>query len=197
MRSTLKTSVLGVAVALSLVACAQNAPAPAAPSSAPAAAAAPVAAGPMMGQQGGWWGNKGQRVTPEQMQQRFDQRVAAEANALHITPAQKPHWDAYVQARKGMMAPMLAQGGPQARWQKMQNMTADQRAQYHADQMAERSRQMQKVADTTKALRNALTPKQRAQFDKLHQPGAHKGYGGYMMGGQRGGMGPGYMQWAQ
>lgn len=131
-------------------------------------------------------------MTPEQMQQRFDERAAAQAKALGITPAQRPAWDAFVNARKDMYKGMpMANGDRQARHQAMQSMTADQRAQFMADQMKARSEQMQKVANATKNLRDSLTAEQRAKFDKLGPQ--QRGWGpkgGPRGDGQMRGMGP-------
>ncbi len=47
-----------------------------------------------------------QPLTPEQRQARFDSTTAQQAQILKITAAQRPQWDAYVQAKKSMFDSM-------------------------------------------------------------------------------------------
>ena len=115
-----------------------------------------------------------QPLTPEQRQARFDSAVAQQAQTLQITAAQRPQWDAYVQAKKSLFDNMGSQRDAMRR-QDVDRLTADQRAELRAQHMETAARHMRQIADRTKALRNALTPEQRTQFDQMSKKGPHFG----------------------
>ena len=178
----LRTTLIAAGMTAMLAACAQTGQ----PASTPAAASqSQVGAPAMMGTPGARM-NRMQRATPEQRQAWFQQRFAREAELLKITPAQRPQWDAYVKAHEQMRDSTPMMGGNRTEWmQKMQAMTPDQRAQFHAAQMRARAAQMDNVAKATSNLRNALSAQQRTQFDQMHRMGGWKQGGMQKQPGQR------------
>ncbi len=135
------------------------------PTTAPCPKGAPCAMqrGAKMGEGRGW-----KRMTPEQRQARFDEHIAQQAQALQITAAQRPQWDAYVGAKRQAMNEM-----GQMREEHMKNrdafakMTPDQRAEMHASRMEAMAKQMRHMAGVSKNLRDVLTPAQQTQFDQM------------------------------
>lgn len=101
-------------------------------------------------------------MTAEQRMARFDSMVAQQAQTLQITAAQRPQWDAYVQAKKNFFA--AKQNMPR---QNMSQMAADERAELRARHLEAAAQQARQMANSTKALRNALTPEQRSRFDQM------------------------------
>ena len=103
-------------------------------------------------------GPRMQAMTPEQRQARIEQRIAQQEKMLQITAAQRPQWNAFVNAHKTMGAARMTD----AERQQAATMTPDQRMKWHAQQMEARAQQMNQMAGHVKALRDVLTPEQRA-----------------------------------
>lgn len=167
-KTSLKASFVAASLAVAAVAAAQS-------------ASAPRAAAPCPGQgdctqphRGGNRQTRPQAMTPEQHLARFDSMAAQQAQTLKITAAQRPLWDAYVQTKKNMLS---------AKQQDMQrqdlaHMPADERAELRARHLETAAQQARQIASSTKALRNALTPEQRTQFDQMPMHGKHRFFGG-------------------
>lgn len=107
-------------------------------------------------------------MTAEQRMARFDSMTAQQAQALQITAAQRPQWDAYVQAKKNFFAGKR-QNMPS---QEFARMTADERADLRARHLETAAQHARQVASSTRALRETLTPEQRTRFDQM---GMHHG----------------------
>lgn len=107
-------------------------------------------------------------MTAEQRMARFDNLAAQQAQALQITAAQRPQWDAYVQAKKNF----LAAKRPDMPRQNMKQITADERSELRARHLEAAAQQARQIANGTKALRDVLTPEQRSRFDAM---GLHHG----------------------
>lgn len=102
-------------------------------------------------------------MTAEQRMARFDSLAAQQAQALQITAAQRPQWDAYVQAKKSFFAARR----PDMPRQNMSSMAADERAELRARHLETAAQQARQLANSTKALRDVLTPEQRNHFDQM------------------------------
>ena len=129
-------------------------------------------------------GPRMQAMTPEQRQARMEQRIAQQEKMLQITAAQRPQWNAFVNAHKTMGAARMTD----AERQQAATMTPDQRMKWHAQQMEVRAQQMNQMAGHGKALRDMLTPEQRTRFDQFHQ-GGPMGMGKGRLGNRHRGMG--------
>ena len=132
-------------------------------------------------------GPRMQAMTPEQRQARMEQRIAQQEKMLQITAAQRPQWNAFVNAHKAMWSARMTD----AERQQAATMTPDQRMKWHAQQMEVRAQQMNQMAGHVKALRDMLTPEQRTRFDQFHQ-GGPMGMGKGRMGAGRRAMGMGW-----
>lgn len=132
-------------------------------------------------------GPRMQAMTPEQRQAHMEQRIAQQEKMLQITAAQRPQWNAFVNAHKAMWSARMTD----AERQQAATMTPDQRMKWHAQQMEVRAQQMNQMAGHVKALRDMLTPEQRTRFDQFHQ-GGPMGMGKGRMGAGRHAMGMGW-----
>ena len=170
MRSALKMTLVAASLAAALTASAQPGPTNRPAASAPAAQSinSPTPAREARRAM------RRQPLTPEQRQARFDSVTAQQAQTLQITAAQRPQWDAYMQAQKSLFDNMGSQRDAMLR-QDVDRMTADQHAELRAQHMEAAARHMRLIADRTKALRNVLTPEQRTQFDQMDQKGPRFG----------------------
>ena len=97
-------------------------------------------------------GPRMQAMTPEQRQAHMEQRIAQQEKMLQITAAQRPQWNAFVNAHKTMGAARMTD----AERQQAATMTPDQRMKWHAQQMEARAQQMNQMAGHVKALRDVL-----------------------------------------
>lgn len=77
---------------------------------------------------------------------RFDSFAAKQAQALQITTAQHALWDAYVQTKKDR----FANKRPGADYQKMGDMTADERAEWPARYLEAATQHARQMANSTK-----------------------------------------------
>ena len=176
MRSYFKASFVAVGLAAAVAAAAQPASAPRA--AAPATCVGNNCSGPHAG---GMRQARPRAMTPEQHAARFDSIAAQQAQSLQITAAQRHLWDAYVQAKKNMFTARPTD----AQRQDFARMTADERAEARVRHLEVATQHARQVANSTKALRNALTPEQRTRFDQMAMTGKHFGQGGRS--GKRGG----------
>ena len=176
MRSYFKASFVAVGLAAAVAAAAQPASAPRA--AAPATCVGNNCSGPNAG---GMRQARPRAMTPEQHAARFDSIAAQQAQNLQITATQRPLWDAYVQSKKNMFTARPTD----AQRQDFARMTADERAEAHVRHLEVATQHARQVANSTKALRNALTPEQRTRFDQMAMTGKHFGQGGRS--GKRGG----------
>ena len=176
MRSYFKASFVAVGLAAAVAAAAQPASAPRA--AAPATCVGNNCSGPNAG---GMRQARPRAMTPEQHAARFDSIATQQAQNLQITAAQRPLWDAYVQSKKNMFTARPTD----AQRQDFARMTADERAEARVRHLEVATQHARQVANSTKALRNALTPEQRTRFDQMAMTGKHFGQGGRS--GKRGG----------
>jgi hypothetical protein len=176
MRSYFKASFVAVGLAAAVAAAAQPASAPRA--AAPATCVGNNCSGPNAG---GMRQARPRAMTPEQHAARFDSIAAQQAQNLQITATQRPLWDAYVQSKKNMFTARPTD----AQRQDFARMTADERAEARVRHLEVATQHARQVANSTKALRNALTPEQRTRFDQMAMTGKHFGQGGRS--GKRGG----------
>ena len=176
MRSYFKASFVAVGLAAAVAAAAQPASAPRA--AAPATCVGNNCSGPNAG---GMRQARPRAMTPEQHAARFDSIAAQQAQNLQITATQRALWDAYVQAKKNMFTARPTD----AQRQDFARMTADERAEARVRHLEVATQHARQVANSTKALRNALTPEQRTRFDQMAMTGKHFGQGGRS--GKRGG----------
>ena len=153
MRSYFKASFVAVGLAAAVAAAAQPASAPRA--AAPATCVGNNCSGPHAG---GMRQARPRAMTPEQHAARFDSIAAQQAQSLQITAAQRPLWDAYVQAKKNMFTARPTD----AQRQDFARMTADERAEARVRHLEVATQHARQVANSTKALRNALTEAEHA-----------------------------------
>lgn len=169
-------AMVAVAASAVLTGCAQTQPQPPA---APDAQPGTPMPGPM-------W-KKGERpmrqpMTAEQRKALREQRFAREATYLQITPAQRPQWDAYVNAHTAMFNTMP--GDPAAMREAVSKMTPEQHAQFRTARMNAMADHMKNVAAAETQLRAVLTPEQRVRLEQMHMRGGYRGM--HMGGGMRG-----------
>lgn len=114
---------------------------------------------------------------PAKMQARMDKHLAELKTKLQITPAQESAWSAFIANMKptagGMMG--MKHEDRQKMHEEMQKLTTPERIDRMKAMRAERMAQMDKRTDAVKALYTALSPEQRATFDKLHSKGSRHG----------------------
>ena len=164
MHRSFKLSLFAAGVAAAIAVSAQPAPAP-------NAAAAPFNCPIQQQWAGKTGGMRRQPLTAEQRQAQMNNMVAQQAQALQITAAQRPQWDAYVQAKKNMFNAMSTRRNAM-QGQDFTRMTADQRTDLHARHMETMAQHAREIANKTKALRDVLTPEQRTRFDQMPMAGA-------------------------
>ena len=174
--SSFKVSLLAAGLAAAMAVSAQ-------PVATPGAANAPANC-PMQPRGGQRGGVRRQPLTAEQLQARFDSVTTQQAQALQITAAQRPQWNAYVQAKKSMFNDMAARRNT-VQGQDFASMTAEQRADLYARHMEAAAQHSRQVANSTKTLRDVLTPEQRTRFDQMSTYGKRDQGQGRLRGAQR------------
>lgn len=112
---------------------------------------------------GGGWTDEGKGHMHERFQERVDARLDKLAARLSIKDSQKPAWEAYVAAVKGMMdKPGMKEGHGGM----MKDEDAAAMIHRHAEHAADRAKKLEVLADATDKLQAVLDEGQRKTFNR-------------------------------
>ncbi|OON59862.1 hypothetical protein B0920_21530 [Massilia sp. KIM] len=109
------------------------------------------------------------------------ERQAKLRDALKLTPAQQPAWDAFVASMTPPDNGERAARGDRAQWA---SMTAPQRMQMRIERQKQRTARMEARLSALNSFYSVLTPEQRKVFDEQAKQGngRHRGHHGMMHG---------------
>ncbi len=133
---------------------------------APAAAGDPTATHPTSQ-------SKAQPAAAHNMEGSVESHITDLHAKLHITVAQQPQWDAFVQVMRDNARDMDQTF--QQRTQTLQAMTASENMQSYARVAQEHSDDMQKLVPVFKSLYDTMSTSQQKIADQVFRDDAHKG----------------------